>query len=302
VPRLDPAGIGTGGSGQSGFASPADALATVRGLGNGGELASVDTTSPGVLNDPNGTGTAATARRQPCAEQPALTLNIRAAGITDVIIESPCHAGTAAELSYENLRFGIAIDAAGVGSFAAVGFQQASDATLRFAGGEDIEFNIPFLDTERFDRIALVWDLPIKLELHAFEFGARPGSAGHIRAKNPRNHRDVRRQGGGYLIEYQPVSGVGQSVDIYTYWHRSGSQTGVVKLALGIDAPKGAAGAAFCGDGAIARPDFTIVRSVAGRLERSQSLRLAPLDCAALAGAANRYISDAVDDLIVLQK
>jgi hypothetical protein len=316
VPRLDPAEIGSGGSGPTGFSAPTDALAAVRELGNPVELAPVDTTPPAVLKGPNappGAGTrqpdpaaaiaaAPPSPAAPCTVLPALTLDIRPAGITEVIVDSPCHANTAAEISYETLRFGIALDAAGSGSIAAVGFQQASDATLRFADGEGIAFNIPFIDTQKMDRVALVWDQPVKLELNAFEFGAAPGSPGHVRAQNPRAHRDVRRNGGGYLLGYQPVSGVGQSVEVYTYWHRNGGNAGVVQLKLGVDSREGASSSETCGDGALARPDFTILRSVAGRLERSRFLRLAPLDCATVAGTANRYISDAVDDLIVLQR
>jgi hypothetical protein len=219
-----------------------------------------------------------------------------------VIVDSPCHAGTGAELSYETLRFGIALDATGAGSVAAVGFQQASDATLRFANGDSIAFNIPFADTERLDRVAMVWDLPVVLELHAFEFGAAPGSPGHVRPSNPRGHSEVRRQGGGYLLEYEPVYGAGQHVDIYTYWHRNGGKAGVVQLKLGVDSGKGAAAAGACGDSALGRPDFSVLRSIAGRLERPRSFRVAPLDCATVAGVPNRYISDAVDDLIVLQR
>jgi hypothetical protein len=324
VPRAGPADIGSGGTGQAGFAAPADALASVRELGDTAELAPVDTTPPAVLTDPN--ATPGTAARQsgdeppetheppvasvavlpepavPCTVLPVLTLDIRPAGITEVIIDSPCHANSAAELSYETLHFGIALDAAGSGSIAAVGFQQASDATLRFTDGQGIAFNIPFVDTERMDRVALVWDLPIALELHAFEFGARPGSPDHVRAKNPRGHGDVRRTGGGYLLGYQPVNGVGQHVEVYTYWHRNGGKAGVVQLKLGIDSARGAAGSEACGDGALAQPDFKTLRAVAGRLERPRLHRLAPLDCDTVAGMTNRYISDAVDDLIVLQR
>lgn len=311
VPRPDPAEIGTGGNGKSGLVTPAEALAAVRGLGNTSELATIDTTPPAALNDPNaaaGTEVPQTAPSAPdvapvpCTAQPVLTLDIRPAGITEVIIDSPCHVSTTAELSYDTLRLGIALDPKGAGSIAAVGFQQASDAKLRFADGEEIDFNIPFIDTEKLDRIALVWEMPVKLELNAFEFGADPGGSGHVRSENPRSHRDVRRQGGGYLLEYPSVNGVGQNVDIYSYWHRNGGRAGVVKLKLGIEGPKGAAASEICGDGALASPDFTVVRSAAGRLERSRFLRLAPLDCTTVAGAANLYISDAVDDLIVLQR
>ena len=195
------------------------------------------------------------------------------------------------------------------GTVAAVGFQQASDAVLRFAGGETIDFNIAFSDTERMTRVALAWELPVDLDLHAFEFGALPGSGGHVRPDRPRSHSDVRRRGGGYLLEYQPVGGVGQSVSVYTYWRRHGGRAGVVKLGVEFASRDGGQRPDTCGGGALAEPDFTVLRSVAGKLERPRRRRLAALDCAAItggiassAGTADHYIGDAVDDMIVLRR
>jgi hypothetical protein len=233
---------------------------------------------------------------------PALILDIKPAGLTEVIVDSPCHARTVAELSYDGLRFGVALDAAGAGTVAAVGFQQASDAVLRFAGGETIGFNIPFADTERMERVVLAWEMPVDLDLHAFEFGALPRSADHVRPDQPRSYGDVRRRGGGYLLEYLPVGGVGQSVSVYTYWQRHGSRSGVVKLKVDFASRVGRERPDTCSGGALAEPDFTVLRSVAGRLERPRRRRLASLDCAAIAGTADIYIGDAVDDMIVRQR
>ena len=233
---------------------------------------------------------------------PGLILDVKPAGITEVIIDSPCHARAVAELSYDGLRFGVALDAAGSGTVAAIGLQQASDATLRFADGETIDFNIPFADTERMARVALTWEMPVDLGLHAFEFGALPQSGGHVRPKYPRSYGEVRRHGGGYLLEYRPVGGVGQSMNIYSYWRRQGGRSGVVKLKLDFTSRDGRKRPDTCSGGTLAEPDFTILRSVAGKLERVRRRRLASLDCAVTASGTGRYIGDAVDDMIVRQR
>jgi hypothetical protein len=326
VPRTAPPEIGAGGSGreglgQTGNGQPGEALAAVRGPGEAVGLAPVDTTPPAVLSDPgavSGTGTPQTGPQlpgtptdrvaalpeatEPCVVPPGLILDVKPAGVTEVIIESPCHAGAVAELSYDGLRFGVALDAAGAGTVAAIGLQQASNATLRFEDGETLDFNIPFADTERMERVALAWDMPVDLGLHAFEFGASPQSAGHVRPKYPRSHDDVRRHGGGYLLEYRPVGGVGQSLSIYTYWHRHGGRSGVVKLKLDFTSRDGRKRPDTCGGGTLSEPDFTVLRSVAGKLERARRRRLASLDCAITASTADRYIGDAVDDMIVRQR
>jgi hypothetical protein len=319
VPRASLPELGSGGSGQSGLGAPADSLASVRGLGESTELAPVDTTSPAVLSDPNvaaGAGAppaetpeartaALPSPTAPCTVPPALILDVKPAGLTEVIIESPCHARTVAELSYDDLRFGVLLDGAGAGIVAAVGLQQASDATLRFIDDAAVSFNIPFSDTERMDRVVLAWEMPVTLELHAFEFGALPRSAGHVRPDQPRSYGDVRRRGGGYLLEYQPVDGVGQSVSVYTHWRRNGGRSGVVKLKVDFASRDGRERPDTCSGGALAEPDFTVLRSVAGKLERPRRRRLASLDCTAISGiasSADRYIGDAVDDMIVLHR
>jgi hypothetical protein len=326
VPRTAPPEIGAGGSGQEGLGQaeieqPAEALAAVRGPGEAAGLAPVDTTPPAVLSDPgavSGTGTSQTGTQQPgtpadraaalpevtepCVVPPGLILDVKPAGVTEVIIESPCHAGAVAELSYDGLRFGVALDATGAGTVAAIGLQQASNAMLRFADGETLDFNIPFADTERMERVALAWDMPVDLGLHAFEFGALPQSGDHVRPKYPRSHDEVRRHGGGYLLEYRQVGGVGQSISIYTYWRRQGGRSGVVKLKLDFTSRDGRKRPETCGGGALSEPEFTVLRSVAGKLERARRRRLASLDCAIIAGTADRYIGDAVDDMIVRQR
>jgi hypothetical protein len=322
VPRTTPPEIGAGESGQAGLGQPAEALAAVRGLGEAAELAPVNTASPGVLSDPGavpapGTGQAGSGQtgsgqpEAPCVVPPGLILDVKPAGVTEVIIESPCHARTVAELSYDGLRFGVALDAAGTGTIAAIGLQQASDATLRFADGESLEFNIPFADTERMERVVLAWEMPVDLGLHAFEFGALPQSSGHVRPKYPRSYGEVRRHGGGYLLEYRPVNGVngvsgvgevGQSLNVYTYWHRHDGRSGVVKLKLDFTSRDGRKRPDTCGGGTLSEPDFTVIRSVAGKLERIRRGRLASLDCAIIAGTVDRYIGDAVDDMVVRQR
>ncbi len=79
----------------------------------------------------------------------------------------------------------------------------------------------------------------------------------------------------------------------------------MVKLKLEFASRDGRRRPDTCSGGALAEPDFTVLRSVAGKLERPRRRRLASLDCAAvagIAGTADHYIGDAVDDMIVLKR
>jgi hypothetical protein len=79
----------------------------------------------------------------------------------------------------------------------------------------------------------------------------------------------------------------------------------VVKLGVDFASRDGRQRPDTCGGGALAEPDFTVLRSVAGKLERPRRHRLASLDCTAIAGiagTADRFIGDAIDDMIVLKR
>lgn len=261
------------------------------------------TTPPAASAAPSAEPPAPTpsAPAQPCSIPPALTLDIRPGGRTVVSIDAPCDADHMAQLSYDTLEFGIALDNAGKGSLTVPGLQPSSDAELRLPSGDGLAFDLPFADTDRIDRVAMVWRAPVQLDLHAFEFGAPPGSDGHVSPDRPRSFEQVRRRGGGYLLSYAPVGRVGQHISVYTWWRRPGSGTGVVKLKVGFASRAGGRQPEACGSGALAHPDFRVLRSHAGHVSPPGRRRLAPLDCTNVA-AADRLIGDAVDDMVILRR
>ncbi len=235
-----------------------------------------------------------------CIVPPTITLDTGPAAVTRVTIDSPCHRGTVAELSYDELRFAVPLDGEGRGSLAAPGFRPSSTARLVFADGRRTGFEIAFREVDRIDRVAVVWDTPVDLSLHAFEFGALPGTAGHVRPGHTRSFEAVRRDGGGWLATYEAAGDVGQNVAVYTFWRRYGGPSGVVKLALD-PGLRGGAGGATCRQGTAGPADFKVLRSTGGRPERPKLRRLAPFDCTEIAGGG-AMIGDAVDDLIIRRR
>jgi hypothetical protein len=236
-----------------------------------------------------------------CVTPPATQLEIRRGARTVVGVISPCHSESVAELSYSGLRLAIPLDRDGIGSVLAVGFEANSAAIVRFAGGETISFDLPFKGIDKVERIAVVWDLPIALELHALEFGAKPGDSDHVSPKNPRDFGDVRRSGGGFLNAYRSYAGVGQNAQVYTHWKRRGGTSGIVKLMIDFASRNRDRLEGTCGDGVYAAPGFVVLRSTAGRLERPIIRRLAAIDCSRVSGEIGdkRLIPGAIDDLVV---
>ncbi|MEL6767976.1 MAG: hypothetical protein AAFP17_12405 [Pseudomonadota bacterium] len=238
-----------------------------------------------------------------CVVPPSITLDVRAAGETDLMITSPCHADTVAELSYLKMAFGVKIDRTGRGQITMYGFETSADAALSFADDETLEFSVPFTAVERVERVALAWDAPIVLGLHALEFSAERDSSSHVRVDQPRDFRAVRRRGGGYLASFTPVDGVGQNVQIYTHWIRRGGKSGVVKMYVDFTSRYRDRLPSTCGTGEFARPSFTVTRSSRGRIEEPEDRRLGAVACDDVASDdRDPLIGAAVRDIIISQR
>lgn len=236
-----------------------------------------------------------------CTVPPSTELEIRRAAQTVIRINAPCQADTIAELSYSGLRLAIPLDRQGRGSVVALGFEASAPAIVRFSDDAVLDFDIPFPDVNRIDRVAVVWNVPVALELHALEFGAQSGSQNHVHPGNRRKFSDVRRSGGGFLHGYRSYAGVGQNAQIYTHWKRGGARNGIVKLMIDYASRNRDRLEGTCGEGTYAAPGFVVLRSSAGRMDRPVVRRLAALPCSRIAKEIGdkRLISGAIDDLVI---
>ncbi|MEM9059792.1 MAG: hypothetical protein AAGD13_04955 [Pseudomonadota bacterium] len=240
----------------------------------------------------------------PCVIPPAMTIDVRRAARSIVTVNAPCHSNTVAQLEYSGLRLALPLNGEGKGDLTVLGFEPNAPALLSFDNGETIDFDLPFKGVERVSRVALVWEMPVSLELNAVEFGSALLSNDHVRPDNPRSFQDVRRRGGGFLHSYRSYVGIGQNAQVYSFWHRRGGRHGVVKLMIDYASRSRDLLDGTCGDGKYAAPNFLIIRSEAGRLERPIIRKLAPLDCSRVTQEVGdkRLISGAVSDLLVVER
>lgn len=237
-----------------------------------------------------------------CLTPPAVTVDPQSAGRTELTIVSPCHAGRAVEIAYSGLRLGIPIGADGRGALVLPGFQDNAPAQLRFPDETAIDFELPFRNLDRVHRVAVVWDLPVRLELHAQEFGAPEGSAAHVRPDNPRSYENVRRTGGGYLERFRPVGSAGQNARVYTFIARPGGPRGVITMAIDFVSRQDASKPETCGSGALAAPRFSVVRSAEGVMEVPQTQRIGAVACDRIANLPSHLIGDAVKNVIISRR
>ncbi|MEM7506401.1 MAG: hypothetical protein AAF415_06625 [Pseudomonadota bacterium] len=234
-----------------------------------------------------------------CVLPPAMTLDVRPAAQTGVAFSAPCHPSSVVELQYSGLSFAIPTDAKGNGEIVALGFEQLSEAELHFADGEVMPFDLPFSGSDKVSRVAMSWDLPIELNLHALEFGAQAFQDGDVNAQNPRSFSDIRRRGGGYMSSYTPLEGRGEFVQIYTHFLKRRGKSGVVELLVDYASRDRDRAENTCGDGNLAKPEISILKTEQGRVGRLTVQRLAALGCADIPAERTLLSINTIGSLVV---
>lgn len=234
-----------------------------------------------------------------CVLPPAMTLDVQPAAQTGVSVSAPCHPNSVVELTYNGISFAIPTDAKGNGEIVALGFEQSSEAELRFADGEVMAFDLPFSGSDKVSRVALSWDVPVSLNLHALEFAAPAFSEGDVNPDNPRSFRDIRRRGGGYMSSYTPIEGRGAFVQIYTHFLKRRGQSGVVELLVDFVSRDRDRVETTCGNGDLAKPEISILKSEQGRVGRLAVQRLAALGCAEIPAERTLLSINTIGSLVV---
>lgn len=234
------------------------------------------------------------------ASCPATVESTAAAGGSSLVtVTSDCRAGDAFELEHGDLRFGATFDGAGIARVTLPVMDDKAGVVARFASGDTVaaELNVNWRELAKTQRIAVAWTDLVDLNLHAFEYAADFGEEGHVWQDRPRGFRLVRRTGGGYLDSFPAVTAEGQSIEVYTFWISRRSPRGVARIALDYasrgDLPEGA----FCADGPLASPGYTVVRSTGGVAEAPSRGRFAPAPCGQALDQSVRYAAGALPDL-----
>ncbi len=70
---------------------------------------------------------------------------------------------------------------------------------IAFEDGGKAQSSVLVRDASDIERIAVVWSVPVRIELHAFEDGALEGASGHVWNGHARRYRDTLTGGGGFM-------------------------------------------------------------------------------------------------------
>jgi hypothetical protein len=205
----------------------------------------------------------------PC--RASLETKAKPAGMIGLTISAPCWPSSTVQIRHGGLSVTETLDAQGrltidVPALSAVArFEVAyPDNTFRHA-----TLDLP--EVEALYRVALVWEGPQILTLHALELGAVYGGRGHIHDAHPGNPDRALRGVGGFLTSLG--DGTGSEAEVYTYPREDARSRGVVRLSAEAEVTS-----ATCGHIAQAR---AIQTDALGGLQTSEVLLSIP-GCEAL--------------------
>jgi hypothetical protein len=228
-------------------------------------------------------------------------------GRAELAIESECRAGQVLTLSYGSFSLPAEFDAGGRYE-ATFDLFLGKDAPLEavFADKTRARIAVQGLDFDRISKIAIVWRAPVNLDLHALEYTARHGGAGHVWAKSPSSADAALEQsrktarGRGFLSAAADGTAEGDKVEVYTFWHADGQESGAVSLMVDYETRGEVPLAEACGSGSLASIEFRVLRLARGAAAAVTEQRaLAAAPCGKPLPAEARFNPDSMPHLMI---
>ncbi|MEO1067298.1 MAG: hypothetical protein AAFW47_07960, partial [Pseudomonadota bacterium] len=160
-------------------------------------------------------------------------------GLSQFTLASACRANERVVVSYGGIEMPFQLDASGNSTFTVTPFLGADVApSARYEDGTEQALPLPASSFNAYTTVAVVWDGPVQVDLHALEYSVAPGSPQHVwrdAASSPDAAADKMRQTGryhGFLTE-MGGSGSGKRAQIYTVIS-DGQAAGLANLKPGI--------------------------------------------------------------------
>jgi hypothetical protein len=158
-----------------------------------------------------------------------MTAEPAAGGMVAVALETTCQPDTPFILRQGAFEIAVRTDAAGRFAGAVPAFARDVEIEAILPDGITRKAEVVQPDADRFMRVAVLWKGDVDLDLRAGEFGAGPGQPGYVWSGDPRDWRQARLSGGGYLETFGTPSG---AAEVYSLPVSRRQPEGVVDLSL----------------------------------------------------------------------
>lgn len=200
----------------------------------------------------------------PCGPHRIAT-EARDGGMMRVEITSACRINQDVQLAYGGVVQVRRLDRAGRLDFLLDCFAGATNELLvTFADGQQEQRPVVAKDLEKLSKVAVIWSAPVNLDLHAFEYSAGFGKAGHVwerAASTLVSAREIAaggRRGRGFLSTSDDGRSLGDKLEVYTFLHHDEQASGVVAMGLDYETRGENPAGMTCGNGAFAEVRYQV--------------------------------------------
>ncbi|MEE9452912.1 MAG: Ig-like domain-containing protein [Paracoccaceae bacterium] len=128
-----------------------------------------------------------------------MTAAARPGASISLTISSECRNEQIFTVEHSGLAFSERLDSNGKLSITLPALANTAVINIEFEDGGKAQSSVLVRDASDIERIAVVWSVPVSIELHAFEDGALEGASGHVWNGHARRYRDTLTGGGGFM-------------------------------------------------------------------------------------------------------
>lgn len=162
-----------------------------------------------------------------------MSAEVQDAALVKLSVETPCAASEAFTVHHEGMMFSGMTDADGKATIFAPALNEAALFIAAFDAGLGALAEASVPELADYDRVVLQWKGEGAFEIHAMEYGASYGDAGHVWYAAPRNAASAELGDGGFLL----ALGDGRVEDprfaqVYTFPSGNALQPGNIELSV----------------------------------------------------------------------
>ncbi|WP_372886469.1 hypothetical protein [Shimia sp.] len=163
----------------------------------------------------------------------ALIADASAAAMVRLSLSAPCQAGERVTFHHGGLKFTEIVGGNGRLDLVIPALGEQAVFVVTFANGEGVATRTEISSLSLYDRVAVQTTGDSGVQLHALEFDADYGSAGHVWRDQPRDVTAVAHGSGGFLTRLgNPDAPEAAMAEVYTFPSRSSAGAGLVRISL----------------------------------------------------------------------
>lgn len=162
---------------------------------------------------------------------PQLAMTAQRGAMVKLSLVTGCKPETRVDISHSGISFTEETDAAGQLTLDIPALSSPAQFTIQVEGEDALATSVDLPDITDHDRVALQWSGANGLSIQALEFGAEPGTKGHVSADDPHSPLRGMLAHGGFLTRLgKNDSEDAGRVEIYSFPSGTTRRDGVVRL------------------------------------------------------------------------